>query len=317
MATNYPYYLTLKDYLPSINDNQLNTQILDPLLEGNMERMSAEQWATGKFIEHTGGIYDVEFELTPTLPFDPLKTYTAGDRVSLLYDLWVSKKSYKQNDCCVSPTDETTALRCLEDNNDETFNADRWEVMGSKFDLFYIKFPYPVFCLDFKQKRGITVDGLYKANESIVFWNGKTYLALQDSFELDHVAAIQYAYYSDFPHNNVFPDDPNSGANYWKDLGAYEIKDEFPSVNSEVWTLGDNRNSLVVKCIVDLSLWLLHDRITPGNVPKKREDNKNASFAWLRDIQRGNINLDIQIMQPIQNETFDGGSKVKQRNGYV
>jgi hypothetical protein len=83
----YPY-IHLNDYLPTIQSGQLNYQILDALEAGNKQRIFAESWAIGKIRGKLKDTFDLNAELTPTLPYDNEKQYYAGDRVIIDYDAW-------------------------------------------------------------------------------------------------------------------------------------------------------------------------------------------------------------------------------------
>lgn len=316
MATHVKY-LTLKDYYTTIQKNQLEAQLLDSLNINSMQRIAAEAWAIGHVRSHLSNEYDLDFELTNTLPYDYKKVYYGGDRVVIDYDDWVSSSTYKQGDCVIKDNIGYIAISNVPSGE---WNESFWNQIGYKFDIWYISYPYPVFQLEPKTPKNTYTDGYYRVGDK-VWWNNKIYECIRESSLASHETLIQYnAYPTLYP--NVFPDDESRGLSQWKFVEDFSIpKEEFPALSADgaepnKWTLGDNRDQILVQVIIDLTLWRLHSRISPMNIPKLREDNKNASFAWLRGVKNGELNTDLPLLQPAQGDDIVWGSKPKVVNGY-
>ena len=61
------------------------------------------------------------------------------------------------------------------------------------------------------------------------------------------------------------------------------------------WTKQDNRNALIVTCLLDLSLYEIHSRISPNNIPTIREIRKSDCMEWLKAISKGKISIDLPL----------------------
>lgn len=320
MAT-FVQYLTLSDYYASIQKNQLESQILDSLNIGNSQRFFAESWAIGKVRGSLKSRYDLDLEFTPTLPYSFTETYSGGSRVIIDFDDWVQthEEGYKTGDCVIKDNNGYIALNDIPYNT--AWNESLWNGIGKKYSIWHIAYPYPVFSMDIKLPRGINVSGYYKIGD-LVYWNNKVYRARQDTTVADHVTVIQHNSYSDVGYSNVFPDDPVLGTSQWEYVEDFSVApNSYPYLPQEggepsAWTLGDNRDIVMVKALLDLSIWMLHHRISPMNIPKMREDNKNFTFAWLRSLKDGSEESDVPLIQPSQGNSLDWGSKPKNINGY-
>jgi hypothetical protein len=370
MQTSSIPYLTLNDYLPSIQSGQLNNQILDAIERGGkQQRLFAESWAIGKVIAILGEYFDLDFEITPTLPYRNNRKYHAGERVVLDYDEWTpSNGSQDEQDsgrifypvgrCVIKYKDDVnklfgTAYICKNANYDTIWIDSNWQAIGNQYDVYYIAYPYPVFHLDVEEARGITANGFYRLNDIVCYAN-HTWRCKMQTISYSHSTLEQYISTSNIPPQNYFPTEPNNPQ--WEDLGEYYFIGEAPhyidedieiqqnigiggtssfgdggdensedsivqpdkvqSIINGVWTLGDNRDPVLVQALVDLSIWRLHNRISPNNIPDLRETNKNTVFQWLRDVRGGEQGVSIPRFQPTQIGDISFGANIKKRNGY-
>lgn len=318
MDSTFVKYLTIFDYLPSIKQGQLSKQILDELYNGTLERQFAESWAIGKVRGLLESKFDLDFELTPTLCYNPLITYNAHDRVIIDFTEFSLGKRYVSKDCILK---DDIGYICLTDHKADEFDESLWQRIGNKYDLYYIAYPYPLFSQELKQKKGAYIAGLYEIGDK-VWWNGHIYSALRETLGISHEEVIQFNTYSDIPQGNIFPDDKFIGKTYWKDEGLYEI--DYPTIpntpttdgQTPIWIFGDNRDPVLVQAIVDLALYMLHKRIVPNNIPESRERSKNSTFEWLRDVKSSGQTAKIEELQPRQGDSFAWGSKPRNINGY-
>lgn len=332
----YIPYLTYQDYLSTIQDGQLNKQILDVINQGarasNSQRQFAESWAIDKVRGQLKSKFDLDFEITPTLPYNPKQKYFAGNRCVIDFSLWtkpdltIEGSGYKANDCVIN---DGVGYITLNDNNSQTFVPSEWTAIGYQYDIYYIAFPInpanpnsTIFRLDIQNKKGTYIDGYYKPVSDvrpadIVWWADHTYTCLHETIVNLHSANIQLPSTKDIPHPNVFPNDPFNGTQFWSDGGEFSFTGEFPFSDSTVWTLADNRNPTILKVIIDLAVWMLHSRISPNNIPKLREDNKNYSFECLRNLKKGDEDSDVEIIQPSQGMSIRWGSNPKVQNRMI
>ena len=76
---------------------------------------------------------------------------------------------------------------------------------------------------------------------------------------------------------------------------------------------GDDRNSLIVMYLIDITLYHLHSNISPRNVPELRAIRYEAAIDWLNKVAAGKLNPDIPLREDESNENyaFLGGSNDK------
>lgn len=231
-------------------------------------------------------------------------------------------------------------------------NAAFWKKLGANTQLFYLKYPYPVF----------DIKGNYKIGDR-TFWKGYIYQCLIPSHPLDGVARIQYNDTTQYPFPNAFPDDPEVGAQQWGVGVAYSVSGVGPVdtatawVNTThydfgqtalsggiiwqslipgsgtntnnipgadivswqpiTWVKGDNRNRRLLENLIHLTLWKLHSNIAPQNVPMLREKNHIRAIKWLEDVKTGQVALDaltMQVLEPPQGGRILMGSRPAQNN---
>lgn len=311
METFVPY-LTKNDYLSLIQGNQLINQVLNALSsEGITQRQFAESWAIGIVKSKLSKTYDLEFEIKPTLPYDNTKKYYAGDRCVIDFPLWVKDTFYIEFISLVIK--DGVGYICKTSNTDSVFDESKWNAIGNQNDIYYIKYPYPVFMLEMQESRGTYTAGYYEKGDK-VWWDNKIYSCKVQTTIIDDAAYIQYINIDDVPPPNIFPNDKKRGKDFWQELQDFEYQEEPPFYNSEIWTLGDNRDPVLMKVLMDLSIWMLHSRIAPNNIPQLRNDNKNEALCWLTDVSKGNLIANIMPLQPTQGISFRGGSAPKYIN---
>lgn len=74
------------------------------------------------------------------------------------------------------------------------------------------------------------------------------------------------------------------------------------------WTQGDTRNALIKMHLVDLTLYHLHSRINPRNIPEFRIARRDDCIEWLRMVAKGLITTSLPILEP---ESDKIGLKIK------
>ncbi|MGJ1366036.1 phage protein Gp36 family protein [Sphingobacterium spiritivorum] len=81
---------------------------------------------------------------------------------------------------------------------------------------------------------------------------------------------------------------------------------------------GDQRNSLILMYLIDITLYHLHSNISPRNVPELRAIRYEAAIDWLNRVAAGKLNPDLPEL-PDQGGTdyfFLGGSNQKYSQGW-
>ncbi len=52
---------------------------------------------------------------------------------------------------------------------------------------------------------------------------------------------------------------------------------------------GENRHASIIKIMVNLMIYYLHQRTPSGSIPEQRRTNYEDSMKWLRDVRKGEI----------------------------
>lgn len=334
-------YLRLYDYASNIQSTTFNQ-----LLQSNDSlRVIKEQVSQALIISYIVQKFDTDEEFTDTTIFNPTAIYQAQSLVELNYPAWTAQNytagqmvTYTDNKCylCIVNASGT----------DLPTNPSFWQLLGNKYDLFYIPLPYPEF----------NVYGFYKTGD-IIFWKGKVYKCLIQTNIPDHISQLQDVTYDNIPLNNVFPDQPVNGVKYWGagvdySVSGLLINSPLPSnwapgtysagtrkvylgkiwfalqntnaepnldiINwqPEAWKFGDNRNAQLVECMVWITIDKLAPLISPRNQPVFWDKKYDQMLTWLQMVADGHVTLDVSVKQPAQGSKIRFGSNVRQINGY-
>lgn len=245
--------------------------------------------------------YDVSREFTSTDPYSPQKIYNAADRVYLDAPAY-AVQAYALGALALQAGKVYICTTVI--NAGEAFNAAHWTLLGNQYDLFFASFPFPLFSLM----------GMYiRGNQ--VYWNGHIYTALASSIVYDQETLIQFGTTNNIPYSNIFPDNPNSGPKYWGDNGAYTVPIG-SLLDTTKFTPGDNRDQQLVMYMIDITLYHLHSRIAPRNIPDLRISRYEAAVRWLKAAAKGDVTAALPVLQPAQGRRFRSGSNIKNDNGY-
>lgn len=312
-------YITARDYLKTIQD----VNLLQIITSNRSIQKLAEQSAQAEAISFLKQKYDVTKEFTDTTKWAQSEPYSAADRVYLDADAYsAGATSYALGALVVY---QYNVYRCIVAiAAPETFTIAKWELLGEQGAIFYALFPFDEFDI-YKQ---------YVVGNK-VFHKGNQYTCLIGSTTLSHELAIQYNQQNSLPLGNVFPDDLVNGAQYWQNDGAYIVPADSDILNEALWTLGDNRDAQMVEKIVDITLYHLHSRISPTNIPLLRkyrymgndEDKFNregggiafpiySALGWLQGCARGEITPNLPKIQPKQGGRIRFGGQIRNINSY-
>jgi len=347
----------LNDYLPTIQSDQLNNQLLDSILNGgNQQRTFAESWAIGKVRGMLDMYYDLDFEITDTLPFNSSKTYFAGSRVVIDFPLWVASSNsesegdtgvlvYKIGQCVTWDATGNGLIIgyvCITENSDTSWNTAHWRAIGNQYDLFFIPYPCQVFSLDIKESKGIKTKGFYNVGD-LVWWDNSIWQCLVQTTIFSQSVKEQYNALNQIPKPNQFPSN-KTNQQQWKWICDYNSQANLSQSDSQnsnptfypgaiavsgiqldsygnpilpiytSWTLGDNRDPIMVQAIVDFSIWRLCSRIAPNNIPTLRQRNFEDTWDWLKAVQKGTQSIKCPSIQPNQVDDISFGSDVKKIN---
>lgn len=289
-------YLRTRDYSKQIQSDNLTQIISADTGILTLAELAAQEECISYLVQK----YMTDQEFTDTNPWSPLLAYTGGDRFELNYSDYIPATSYAINDLV------TQAGKCYVCTATTTgaFDAADWDLLGNKFDLFYGAYPFPIF----------DITKVYKLGDQ-VFWKGNTYTCKIATIPIGHGTALQAGTYANLPQPNVFPDDAVSGVQYWGSPVAYTIAaGTFPY--DDVYTLGDNRSQQLVMMMIDITLYHVHSRIAPRNIPALRDSRYVAAIEWLNKANTGTITANIPILQPAQGRVIRYGGNTKANNTY-
>jgi len=101
----------------------------------------------------------------------------------------------------------------------------------------------------------------------------------------------------------------------WTAGSDYTITGIYPDDSSK-WTAGDNRNQQIVLFLIDITLYHLHSRINPRNIPDLRKERYNGNdpmdrggaIGWLKSVAHGNVQADLPVIVPQQGLSMRSGN---------
>lgn len=161
------------------------------------------------------------------------------------------------------------------------FNASEWTLLCADKLLYYVTLPNPEF----------DITATYATND-VVWYNNYTYTCRQ-------------------PITGILP----TNTSYWTVGSEYSVTNTYPT-DATKWTLGDNRNQEVVQYLLDITLYNLHCRINPRNVPDLRKERfdgnepqqRGGAIGWLKNVAGGKIYLDSPEVLPEQGNSINWGN---------
>jgi hypothetical protein len=290
-------YIIAADYLRIIQDANLQQIITN----NSSVRTGAELSAQAEAISYLRQKYDVKKEFKDTNKWDDSEPYLASDRAYLDAALYLASNTYNLGALCMY---SGSVYRCL-DTTTGTFNLIKWQLLGLQYEIFYAMYPFPLFDLS----------KFYNVGDKI-FWENKTYECLIQTPLISHEDGIQFYQIDSIPYANVFPNDPMRGSTYWTDLGDYSVPANTDILDTDFWSDSDNRDQQMVMYFADITLYHLHARIAPRNIPELRITRYQAAIDWLKMAAKGDITPNLPVLQPKQGGRIRFGSQVRNINSY-
>lgn len=249
--------------------------------------------------------YDFTKEFTDTVPWIRATAYKGNNRVYLDATTYSATATYAINDLALYAGNVYICITAILAPG-EVFNGAHWTLIGSQYTIFYVTLPYPEF----------TYSGEYRVGD-IVWWKDKTYTCKIATVVPSHESSIQYSSYSSIPLGNVAPDDTAAGFAYWGTGTAYSVTAATLPTDTTKWTAGDNRNQQLVNSCIDVTLYTLHSRISPRNIPDLRVKRYDDTIKWLKNAAKGtDVTADLPKIQPAKGSRVRWGSDVRRKNNY-
>lgn len=290
-------YLRYQDYIKTIQDVNLQ-QIL---ANDDTQRILCERAAQATAIERLTAKYDTSKEFTDTTVYSHSTIYQAGALIELNFATYSTTTNYVINNLVVNAG---SAYICTA-NTTGAFDPTKWTLLGARYDLFYVTLPFPEF----------NYKSFYNKGDQ-VFWKGKTYTCQIATQIIDQQSALQYATLDNIPIPNVFPDSLLNGVQYWGVGVAYSVGPGVLPTDTTKWTKGDNRSSSMVRHLVQICLFYLHDRLAARNIPDQRKEGYQEAMDWLDNAKEGEITIDIPLLQPKIDGRIRYGGDIKKVNTY-
>jgi len=112
--------------------------------------------------------------------------------------------------------------------------------------------------------------------------------------------------------NNVSIGILPTNVGFWTAGSTYSVTAGTLPTDATKWTAGDNRNQQIVMYLIDITLYHLHSRINPRNIPdlrKERYDGNNpqqngGAIAWLKRCASGDVTADLPNILPEQGNSI-------------
>jgi hypothetical protein len=299
-------YLTPRDYKKTIQADNL-LQIIggdDTILADAME--TAVEEAQSHLVQK----YEIAREFQDVTEWDKLDSYLAFNRVYLDADLFNAASTYALGAYITYGATGAKYLTVYRSNVAiivaAPFNAAQWDAIAPQYTIYTPKLPAPEF-------NYLTI---YKVGD-LVIWNNKKYTCAIATGAITQDLALQFGSYQNIPKGNIFPDDPINGLQYWGAGVAFSVAVNTAIDNVTYWEQNDPRSRQVVKCVVDIALYYVHDRIAPRNVPDLRIKNYDDSIKKLKKFAEGDTtNIKMPLIQPASGRRIRFGGNVKHNNSY-
>ena len=290
-------YLRSRDY-----DKQIQADNLAQITSSDLGvKLLAEATAEEECSSYLVQKYDISKEFNGILVFSPTFAYDAEQLIELNYSLYSTTVAYQTNDLI---SNNNLCYICA-NNTTGIFNPSSWIFIGNQFDLFYAKTPQPLFNLE----------GVYNIGDKVYF-KGNTYTCVIPTFLLNHNGLLQLGEYKNVPYQNVFPNDPINGRQYWGVPTSYIVTAGTLPTDLRAWIKGDNRSQQLLMCAIDIALYHVHSRIAPRNIPQIRQDRYNNAIDWLIKANTGTVTAKLPRIQPIQGRVVRFGGNIKNINTY-
>jgi hypothetical protein len=289
-------YLRLNDYIKSIEISNLN-QITSN--DSNI-RIDAERAAQEEITSYLTQKYDLVEEFTDITIYDPTLTYSAGITVELsATTVWNSSTTYIVDTLInylgnIYQTTGTTISGATSYLN--------MKLLGPINKLYHTIIPNDYW----------NYDEYYIAQDK-VYWRGKVYTAANNGS--GYVPDNKQIKIHLDPSFGVINYETTLGTQYWGTGTNYSVPAD-SLLNTTYFATGDFRSQQMVQKMVDISLYHIHKRIAPKNVPDVRAISYDAAIEWLKGCAAGDITPNLRVKTYRQGGSFIISSTPKNYNNY-
>ena len=258
------------DYLRVIQLDNLNQ-----ITESNQQtKLDVEQAAQAEMISYLSQRYITSEVFTDTVVFDINVEYFSKNLVEYTETAFSIASNYVAGNRVLYQGYIYEANTTV---SASAWDASEWDLLCADKTLFYLALPQPEF--DYYTT--------YKVGDQIWYAN-KTYTC---------AIACQ----------GIVPN-LSTSTSFWGAGVDYSVTGQKPSGGNLNWVQGDNRNQQIVLFLIDITLYHLHSRINPRNIPDLRKERYNGNdpmdrggaIGWLKSVAHGNVNADLPVIAPTQ-----------------
>lgn len=290
-------FLISKDFSKQIQSDNLNQVIGGDTTISSAAQLTAIEEATSFLIQK----YDLTNEFQSMLFWDKTLVYKATNRVYLDTTIYAPATAYVVGNYTVYAGNFYICTA----NTTGVFVPSSWTLIGVQYTIYYAAYPFPPFNFNTQYAVG-----------DKVWYKDKTYTCIIATQPFSQGSALQYGRYQNLPLLNIAPDNVNNGLLYWGSPTAYSVPATTLITNTTYWTLGDNRSQQLVTYLVDITLYHLHSRIAPRNIPELRIKRYDDAIKWLKSVSKGDVTANIPTLQPVQGSRIRYGGNIKTVNTY-
>jgi hypothetical protein len=272
-------YLILQDYKKLIQSDNLSQIIgADYSLVTQMQLA-----AQAEVVSYLRQKYLTSAEFTDTSLFNRTLTYYAKNRVYLDATAFSTTSTYALFSLTLylgNVYSCTVAITVA-----GAWNPAKWQLLGAQYDILYVGLPNPEW--DYY--------ATYQVGDE-VWYADKIYTCVVANLSVQ----------------------PNEHTEFWGTGTTYLRTGSSLVSGDAAWIKADNRNQQMVNMMIDVTLFHLHSRIAPRNIPDLRVKRYDDVIAWLKNCSKGtDITADLPLIQPKSGQRIRYGSRlVKQNNNY-
>lgn len=244
----------------------------------NQTKLDVEQASQAEMIGYLSQRYKVNEVFRDTKVFSISAIYNAKQLVVFTASNYDALITYTTGSFILQAGN---IYKSIAGNVPHVFNVNEWTFICLDKALFYVSLPYPEYNSNTEYSIG-----------SQVWFNDKVYTATTSV-------------------KNVSP----LISQYWGLGVTYNVTGIYPD-NITKWTFGDNRNSLIVQYLLDITLYHLHSRINPRNIPDLRKERYNGNdpmerggaIGYLKNVASGDVTCDLPKIDPTQGLSIRWGN---------
>lgn len=307
-------------------DRIIQSDNLFQIIESNEQiKLDMEQAAQSEMKSYLAQRYKVDEIFADTTDWDVTLTYYGKNVVQFSAPTYSALSTYTVGERMVFTDDNIyQCVSATSAGQNPTTHAAKWALLCEDNLLFYVTLPYPEYdrATDYVQGDQIWFNNkIYTANVAmrnvppvtVGFWTaGATYSVLGKVPYDGYSSKITYSIgdrvtYLGITYDCILSSTNNLPTNqtYW------EVSDSEP-----YFTQGDARNQQIVLYLLDITLYHLHSRINPRNIPdlrKERYDGNHeyqigGAIGWLKKVASGDINADLPEISPEQGTSIRWGN---------